>query len=349
MKKLVALKPHVAQLVDYEDEPLKDNEVRIKVHFAAPKHGTEETDFADLSPFEKEKFDPDWNLFVPRDKSEEPGVKFGDLPLGNMVVGHITEVGKDVTGFKVGETVCTYGQIKETVTVNAINNHRLLKMKDDSNWKNAVCYDPLQFAISGVREGQVRVGDNVAVFGLGAIGQLAVQLAKKAGANVVVGIDPIQHRRDIAKKYGADYVIDPISTDTGLELKKLTNKLGMDCIIETSGVDSALQASLRGIAYGGIISYVAFAHPFHNLQFGLEAHFNNAKIVFARAASEPNPGYPRWDRERIERTCWKLLMEGYLDCTDIIDPVVPFSESAEGFMKYVDKEPKLSIKMGVKF
>lgn len=349
MKKLVAVKPHVAELVNYEEESLKPNEVRIKVHFAAPKHGTEETDFADLSPFAKEEFDTEWNLFLPRKDGEEPGVKFGDLPLGNMVVGHIIEVGTQVSDFKVGDTVCTYGQIKETVTVNAINNHRLLKMKDDTNWKNAVCYDPLQFAISGVREGQVRVGDNVSVFGLGAIGQLAIQLAKKAGANTVVGIDPIEHRREIAKKYGADYVIDPVTEDAGLLMKKYTNKLGMDCIIEASGSDMALQAALRGIAYGGIISYVAFAHPFTNLKFGREAHFNNAKIVFARAASEPNPSYPRWDRKRIERNCWKLLMENYVDCTDIIDPVVPFEESAEGFMKYVDQEPTLSIKMGVKF
>ena len=42
-------------------------------------------------------------------------------------------------------------------------------------------------------------------------------------------------------------------------------------------------------------------------------------------------------------------MSGYLDCEDIIDPVIPFEEAAEGFMKYVDKEPDLSIKLGITF
>ncbi|STM15636.1 zinc-type alcohol dehydrogenase-like protein YcjQ [Escherichia coli] len=97
-------------------------------------------------------------------------------------------------------------------------------------------------------------------------------------------------------------------------------------IIETSGYADALQSALRGLAYGGTISYVAFAKPFaEGFNLGREAHFNNAKIVFSRACSEPNPDYPRWSRKRIEETCWELLMNGYLNCEDLIDPVVTFA------------------------
>lgn len=69
-----------------------------------------------------------------------------------------------------------------------MNNYKLRKMPEGSSWKNAVCYDPAQFAMSGVRDANVRVGDFVVVVGLGAIGQIAVQLAKKAGASVVIGV-----------------------------------------------------------------------------------------------------------------------------------------------------------------
>ncbi|MCL7659853.1 alcohol dehydrogenase, partial [Klebsiella pneumoniae] len=96
------------------------------------------------------------------------------------------------------------------------------------------------------------------------------------------------------------------------------------------GYADALQSALRGLAYGGTISYVAFAKPFaEGFNLGREAHFNNAKIVFSRACSEPNPDYPRWSRKRIEETCWELLMNGYLNCEDLIDPVVTFSNSPE--------------------
>ncbi|EOC0552136.1 zinc-binding alcohol dehydrogenase [Cronobacter sakazakii] len=349
MKKLVAQAPRVAALVEYQDRAVADNEVKIRVRFGAPKHGTEVVDFRAASPFIDEEFSSEWQLFTPRPQGAPRGIEFGKFQLGNMVVGEIIERGARVTEYAVGDLVCTYGPLMETVIVNAVDNYKLRKMPQGSSWKNAVCYDPAQFAMSGVRDGNVRVGDFVVVVGLGAIGQIAVQLAKKAGASVVIGVDPIEHRCAIARRHGADYTFTPIGADIGLEIKKLTGKQGADVIIETSGNADALQAALRGIAYGGTISYVAFAKPFTSLNFGREAHFNNAKIVFSRACSEPNPDYPRWSRKRIEETCWELLMNGYLNCEDLIDPVVPFAQSAESYMKYVDQHPELSIKMGVTF
>ncbi|MFS0762852.1 zinc-dependent alcohol dehydrogenase [Peribacillus phoenicis] len=350
MKKLVAVKPRVAELLDYEDISIKPNEVKIEVQFASPKHGTEVIDFRGMTPFMDENFSEDWRMFMPREEGTAKGIVFGEFQLGNMVVGQIIEVGSEVTGYQVGETVCTYGPIRETVIVNAVENHRLRKMPEGSKWQNAVCYDPAQFAMSGVRDANVRAGDYVVVVGLGAIGQLAIQLAKKAGASIVVGIDPLNQRRDIALRNGADICLDPTACDVGFEVKKLTNKIGADSIIETSGNAAALQAALKGIAYGGTISYVAFGKAFpEGLNFGREAHFNNAKIVFSRAASEPNPDYPRWNRKRIEETCWELLMNGYLNCEDIIEPIVPFEKCAEAYMEYVDQHPELSIKMGIEY
>lgn len=100
--------------------------------------------------------------------------------------------------------------------------------------------------MSGVRDANVRVGDFVVVVGLGAIGQIAIQLAKRAGASVVIGVDPIAHRCDIARRHGADFCLNPIGTDVGKEIKTLTGKQGADVIIETSGYADALQSALRG-------------------------------------------------------------------------------------------------------
>ncbi len=349
-KQLVATAPRVAEILEYQDRGILPNEVKVQVEFASPKHGTELTDFKGGSPFIKEKYDSEWQLFIPRGENEECGVKFGEWNLGNQWVGRIIEKGSQVGDYELGDRVCSYGGIRETVIINAVNNYRLRRLPENVTWKNAVCYDPAQFALGGVRDAGVRPGDRVAVFGLGAIGQIAAQICKKMGASLVVVIDPIEMRRQIATANGADIALDTTDIDVGLELKKLTNKLGVDAVIETSGHPSALQSALRGLAYGGTIAYVAFGKEITScLNFGKEAHFNNAKIVFSRAGSEPNPDYPRWDRKRIEEVCWQMLTNGYLNCEDIIHPVVPFSESAEGYMKYVDREPQLSIKMGVIF
>ncbi|EIZ5756033.1 zinc-binding alcohol dehydrogenase [Salmonella enterica] len=350
MKKLIATQPRVAALVEYEDRAILENEVKIRVLYGAPKHGTEVVDFRAASPFIDEDFNSEWQMFMPRPEGAPRGIEFGKFQLGNMVVGDIIECGSDVTEYAVGDRVCGYGPLSETVIINAVNNYKLRKMPEGGSWKNAVCYDPAQFAMSGVRDANVRVGDFVVIVGLGAIGQIAVQLANKAGASVVIGVDPIEHRCDIARRHGADFCFNPGGTDVGMEIKKLTGKQGADVIIETSGYADALQSALRGLAYGGTISYVAFAKPFTaGFNLGREAHFNNAKIVFARACSEPNPDYPRWSRKRIEETCWELLMNGYLDCEEIIDPVVTFASSPESYMEYVDRHPEKSIKMGVTF
>ncbi|MDN7246455.1 zinc-binding alcohol dehydrogenase [Planococcus shenhongbingii] len=348
MKKLVAIKPRVAALIDYEDRPVLPNEVKIAVEIASPKHGTEVADFRGQSPFMEEEFSEEWRMFMPRKEGSAKGIVFGEFPLGNMIVGCIIETGPNVTKYEIGDLVCTYGPIMETLIVDGINNPRLRKMPEGAKWQNAICYDPAQFALSGVRDAHVRAGDYAVVVGLGAIGQIAVQLAKRAGAILVIAVDPLAHRRKVALRNGADAALDPQMVDAGFEIKKLTNKLGADAIIETSGNAAALQGALKGIGYGGIISYVAFGKTFpEGLNFGREAHFNNAKIVFSRAASEPNPDYPRWNRKRIEDTCWELLMSGHLNCEDIIDPIIPFQDSAEAYIRFVDQHPELSIKMAI--
>lgn len=350
MKKLVATAPRTAALVEYEDREILSNEVKVKVEFAAPKHGTELADFRGTTPFIDGKFDDEWKIFRQRDEDEPRGIVFGDLPIGNMFVGTIIEKGSDVTEYEIGDRVCSYGPIKETQIVNAVDNYKLRKMSKEASAKNAVCYDPAQFALSAIRDGNVRPGDNVVVIGLGAIGLIALQIAAKLGASTVIGVDPIEKRRVVAEKYGAHYTLDSLNCDAGMEIKRLTNKMGADVIIETSGNMFALQSALKGLAYGGTIAYVAFAKPFPaGLWLGQEAHYNYGKIVFTRACSEPNPEYPRWSRHRIEDVVWDMLMNGYLDCEDLLDPVVPFAESAEAFCEYVDNHPESSVKLGVSF
>lgn len=94
---------------------------------------------------------------------------------------------------------------------------------------------------------------------------------------------------------------------------------------------------LCGIVYGGIIFYVVFVKFFlEGFNFGWEVYFNNVKIVFLCVVSELNLDYLCWDCKCIEEICWELLMNGYLDCLDIIDLVVLFVDLVESYMKYVD-------------
>lgn len=349
-KQLVAIAPGTAALMDYEDRPIAVDEVKVQSLYASPKHGSELAAFRGESPHIADYYDERWQMFLSRDQSDDSGVRFGHWNLGNQWVGVISEIGCEVTGFSKGDIVCGYGGIRETHIVKAIDNYYLFRVPEEMSWSHAVCFDPAQFALGAIRDSGMRMGDRVAVFGLGAIGQIAAQLAKLAGASYVAVVDPIERRRDVALRNGADAAFDPVRDDVGLLLKQDTDKLGVDVVIETSANEHALQQALRGLAYGGSIAYAGWARPFKGgLDLGREAHFNNASIVFSRACSEPNRDHPRWSWRRIENTCWNLLKSGALNCDDIIYPVVPFEQVAHAYSEFVDRTPEMSIKLGVMF
>ena len=139
-----------------------------------------------------------------------------------MAIGVVTEVGAAVTEFRVGERVFGHLPIRETHTVEA---GRVDLLPAGLTPPAAVCLDPLVMALP-MREGNVRLGDRVAVFGLGAIGQMAVQLARLAGADQVIAVDPIKARRDLALALGADAALDPLAGDVGQAIRELTAPAG---------------------------------------------------------------------------------------------------------------------------
>jgi threonine dehydrogenase-like Zn-dependent dehydrogenase len=263
-----------------------------------------------------------------------------------MCVGKIIEIGDDVEGFEIGERVVSHGHLKETHTWRAGG---VLKMHDQMTWKEAVCYDPAHFAMSAIRDGKVRVGERVAVFGLGAIGLMTVQMARIAGADFVAAVDPIERRRKVAEKTGAELVIDPTACNVGEVLKEATGGLGVDVAVETSAIYEALDDALRAVTFEGTIVYAGRAKACTGgLDLGAVAHVNIPNIIFARANSDPNRDHPRWNFRRIVDTCWKWLAEGRFECEDVVDPVVPFEDSVEAYIE-MDNHPERSVKLGVSF
>lgn len=340
---VVSTEPRKAFVREYEDAPLKENEIRARVSYAAAKHGTEFTHFRGEDPFLENVFDEELQLFLP---SKEAAEKPFFMRPGNMWVGNITEMGPKVSGFQVGDKIAGYGPFKSTHTLKPEN---ALRMPERMTWKEAMCYDPAQFALGGIRDGQVRVGDNVAIFGLGAIGLIAAQLARLAGAAKVIVCDPIQKRREAALENGADLALDSSAVDAGLEIKKATDHRGADVIIETSANYHALQHAIRGIAYNGNIAVVGWYHECAGgFNLGREAHFNQPNILLSRACSEPNRDYPRWDFDRICAVCWDMLGKGLIKCENIVDPVVALEDAADAYMA-IEQNPSSSVKLGVTF
>lgn len=339
-RQLFMLSPESAEIREYDVPEVGEGQVKIVAEFAAAKHGTEHAFLKGYG--NRGGYDDETQTFRGREGGQRPG----SGPVGNMYVGRVSEVGRGVSAHKEGDRVSGHGPFREIAVSHA---DRLRKLPDGMDWRSAVCHDPADFAMAAVRDGNIRIGDAVAVFGMGAIGLMAVQACKLAGAEPVIAVEPLSNRREAATRCGADVVIDPTACDAGLEIKKATPAPGADVCIDYSGNVHAMQAAIRAVAFGGNVVAGAFPAPYPaGLDFGAEAHINRPNIVFSRACSEPNRDHPRWNESRILELCWQLLADGRLSGEAIVDPIVPFEELVQAYPAMVS-DPGSSVKLGASY
>jgi L-iditol 2-dehydrogenase len=102
--------------------------------------------------------------------------------------------------------------------------------------------EPLGVAIHAVDLARVPLAGTVAVVGCGPIGLLALQVARVAGAHTVVAVDPLPHRRDLARQLGADDVSSP--DEAVARIFDATHGYGADVVIEVAGPDSAIAVAV---------------------------------------------------------------------------------------------------------
>ena len=341
LKEFVCTSRERLEWLIYEEPKLSENQLRIRCTFGAAKHGTMMSFFAGYGNL-RGKWDADQGLFLPGE-----GLAWDyPIPMGNMGVGIVEETGPEVSKFSKGDQVYFYEGFKST---SVIHEDDCWLLPEDVSWKSAVCLDPTSFALSAIRDGQVRVGDRVAVWGLGAIGLMFVQVAKAAGASAIFAIDPMKKRRKIALETGADEVFDPVGNDIGKILKQKTNGMGVDAAVDFSGAMEAMQQALRGVAFGGNVVAGAFPNPYKaGLDFGAEAHMNRPNIIFTRTESDPDRDHPRWYNQRNRDTCHHLIVNKLIDGEKIVDPVIEFEDLMDKYLDIV-KDPATSVKLGVKY
>ncbi len=223
-------------------------------------------------------------------KGEYP-VKPG-LVVGHEHVGTIAALGPGVRGYRAGERVlagaitpcgqcraclsndgaqCSHGgdgfeaiggwrfgntingcQAEYVVVPDAQAN--LARIPDGLTDEDVIlCPDIMSTGMSAAENGGVRIGDAVAVFAQGPIGLCATAGARLCGASLVIGVDGLPRRREIAKQMGADVVLDPNAQDVIAEIKRLTGG-GVDVAIEALGLQATFENCLRSVRPGGTVS-----------------------------------------------------------------------------------------------
>ncbi|MFN3728752.1 MAG: zinc-dependent alcohol dehydrogenase [Fimbriimonadaceae bacterium] len=325
VRQLVCVEPLKVDFREVEVHDAGTGQVRVRNLFGVEKHGTMTAFFRGYAN-ERGRWDEQKRIHL----AEGVLWKY-PIPLGNMQWGEIDQVGERVEGYDPGDKVFYSGPFQPFSVVAA---SALWRAPQGRSWKDALMLDPAEFALGALRDGHVRIGDRVAIFGMGAIGLTCVQLAVATGCAETIAVDPLPERRQVALDCGASVAISAQETDVGGTLRDLTSGVGPDVIIDFSGSPAALQAALRGVAYRGTIVCGAFPPPWtQGLDLGGEAHMNRPTIVFSRACSDPNPDYPNWDHRRIQETCYQLIAEGAVFGEPVIGPIVPFDSLLEPYIE----------------
>lgn len=117
-----------------------------------------------------------------------------------------------------------------------------------------MCPDILSTGFAGAESAGIRIGDAVAVFAQGPIGLCATLGAKLSGATLVIGVDRVPARLEMARRMGADVVVDASRVDPVDEILKLTGGRGVDASIEALGTQATFEAALRVLRPGGTLS-----------------------------------------------------------------------------------------------
>jgi len=213
-------------------------------------------------------------------------------PLGHEASGVVAELGKeaDVKGLRVGDKVayyynrycgkchfCRNGQ--EHFCLNAkpngtamseymvLGEQQVFKVPADMDLAKASLIEPVTVALHGIDMCRIKAGSKVAISGGGAIGLLMLQLARLSGAVRLTLIEPVREKRDLAMELGADFTIDPFTQDVASEGRRITDNLGYDVVIETSGVPKACQPAYDILSRGGILEFFAI---YANYKFPLD-------------------------------------------------------------------------------
>jgi NADPH2:quinone reductase len=179
---------------------------------------------------------------------------------GLEVSGFITEVASDVTGLQIGDRVMAcidYGGFAEEAVARATD---AVVMPDNMTFVEAAGF-PIVYGTSHiglVNKLNLQAGETLLVHGAaGGVGLTAVEIGKALGARVIATAGGPE-KLAIAKKYGADELIDYRTEDIRERVKALTDGRGADAVYDPVG-GSVFDATLRATAQGGRILLVGFA------------------------------------------------------------------------------------------
>lgn len=261
------------------------------------------------------------------------------LPMGYCNVGRVLEVGEGVEGFRPGDRVVSNGHHAEVVMVP---KHLAAKIPDGVTDDEA-CFTVVgAIALQGIRLLSPTLGETIAVFGLGLIGLLAVQILKAHGARVI-GFDFDAERVDLAGRYGAEAENLALGTDPVEAARAFTGELGVDGVLVTAATKShelmhqaAQMCRQRGrIVLTGVTGLHLARSDFYEKELTFQVSCSYGPGRYDPRYEEMGQDYPvgfvRWTEQRNFEAVLGLMREKRLSTGELISRRVPMADAKTAY------------------
>ncbi|HVM60881.1 MAG TPA: bi-domain-containing oxidoreductase [Verrucomicrobiae bacterium] len=355
MKQLVQdFKSGAIKLVDVPAPALGPGSVRVRNAFSLVSAGTERAtvNLAQQSLVGKARSRPDLvRRVVETAKREGISAAVRKVQsrldqwkaLGYSCAGTILEVGEGVTELSVGDRVACGGQDYASHAEEVVvPQHLCAKLPEAVRFEHAAFGTLGAIAMQGVRQADARVGESVAVIGLGLVGQLTVQILKAAGC-VVLGIDVSAEACELARRCGCDAVAMRTSGDIERSAAQLTNGFGVDAAIITAAAPTSDPVELaakvcreRGrVVMVGVTGMELPRDVFYEkeLEFKLSRSYGPGRYdpLYEEKGVDYPIGYVRWTEQRNMEAFVQLLAGQRMNVAPLITHTFPIVDAPKAY------------------
>ncbi len=210
----------------------------------------------------------------------------------------------------------------------------LLKVPDDMPWDIIPLAEPLTIALHGIHRLKLKAGEHIAINGAGPIGLLAAMVALHYGAEPIM-IDLVKERLDFAKSLGVRYTINLREEDLVEKVSEYTNGRMAECVMEASGANSAIRATLDIVSHAGRIALTGWPKQ----ETPIPTDMITRKEVDVRGARTSAGEFP----EAID-----LIYHQKVDARRILTKVISIDEAPET-IRDIEKNPGNYMKVNILF
>jgi Threonine dehydrogenase and related Zn-dependent dehydrogenases len=242
--------------------------------------------------------------------------------------GHSSQSGGPLGGWKFSNTkdgvFADYFHVNEA---DANMAHIPDSIPDDMA---VYCADMLSTGFMAAESGDIPIGGTVAIFAEGPIGLMATAGAKLRGAGLIIGVESVPKRQELAQYYGAHTIIDFNKVNAVQRILELTDGQGVDTAIEALGADSTFQQCVEVTKPGGVIVNIGYHGD------GKFVHIPRVGWGVGMAEKTIKTGLCPGGRLRMERLL-RILERKLVDPTLMTTHTFPFDQLEQAF-EIMDKK-----------